>query len=372
MTETDHSDAGPERSERAQPPPPPQPSPEATPPLPSRLGTRFATLLLTVLDSRVALAALIVVAAMFGPGLVERWWHGPKTDLSPRIERMEDQIVALSQRAPAAIDLGPIDRRIAALDSRQADLAARLAAVDDGDQEREQQRDRQRLAALEGAVADLGRRADQQQQAARAAAEQSEQRMAGIERRLESLAASAPSGRAAALVVALGRLRDAADRGHAFAAERDLLAAAAAGIGDDVLDQALGRLAIWAGEGVPSAAALAAAFPDLARSLARGGDQESGWLAQAGAEIARLVSVRRTGADVEGVTGEAVAARAEAKLLAGDLTGALTELEALGEAAAPAQAWMAQARDRIELDATLATIAERVLAVAAPVAGGGN
>ena len=77
-------------------------------------------------------------------------------------------------------------------------------------------------------------------------------------------------------------------------------------------------------------------------------------LDRAASNLMRLVTVRPVGADAEGDDAAARVARAEAKLAAGDLAGAVAELEGLEGAAAEAAApWLAQARARLAAESAL-------------------
>jgi hypothetical protein len=65
-----------------------------------------------------------------------------------------------------------------------------------------------------------------------------------------------------------------------------------------------------------------------------------------------VISIRRTGADVQGDSTDAVVARAEAKLDEDDLAGAITLLQGLSGAAADlASPWIHDAQHRAAVDA---------------------
>ena len=81
--------------------------------------------------------------------------------------------------------------------------------------------------------------------------------------------------------------------------------------------------------------------------LQAGAGAESGWWPAIQRWLAGLVTVRRLG-EVEGDTAEAIVARAEARLGAENLAGALTELEKLsGAQAAAAADWVQAAGARL-------------------------
>jgi hypothetical protein len=89
--------------------------------------------------------------------------------------------------------------------------------------------------------------------------------------------------------------------------------------------------------------------------------QTSGWWRPVAERLSSLVNWRRTDA-VDGNTAEAIVARAEQRLAADDLAGAIAELEKLqGPAAAAMQGWLAEARARAAADAAVARLTAYVL-----------
>jgi uroporphyrinogen-III synthase len=181
---------------------------------------------------------------------------------------------------------------------------------------------------------------------------------------LEARAAAAGAGeRAAALVVALGQLREAIESGQAYAPSLD--AVAALGAGEAKIAEAVAALRPAAGTGIPSRRELAGRFDPVARDLARVAlaPEGAGWTDRALQRLTRLVTVRRVGADVAGDVPDAVAARAEARLAAGDVAGAVAEVDRLtGPAAAAAQAWLAAAKARLAAERTLDELSRHALA----------
>ena len=117
----------------------------------------------------------------------------------------------------------------------------------------------------------------------------------------------------------------------------------------------------WLAGIFPATGAIMAATVVAAQRAAETGD---GWVSGAVKRVSNLVSLRPVGA-VEGDGPGAAVARAEVHLDADDLAGAVAELESLsGEAAAAAADWLAQAKGRLAVDATLdelaATMARRL------------
>jgi hypothetical protein len=133
---------------------------------------------------------------------------------------------------------------------------------------------------------------------------------------------------------------------------------------DPAVRQAVEDLQPAAAAGVPGLSALRSSFGDVANQIvhAARAPQGDGLLQQAAGNLMSLVTVRPVGADVEGDSAAARVARAEAALDNGDLAGAASELEALdGPAAAAAAPWLAEARPRLAAEAALNTLQERAL-----------
>ncbi len=173
-------------------------------------------------------------------------------------------------------------------------------------------------------------------------------RVAALEERLQK-----GSIAGAEFLVATAVLRDSVSRGAPYAAPLDALATLTK---DDAEVQAL-LAALRAGaSGVPTAPVLAARFEGVADAIVRAERTPPGssWWDRLWARISSLVTVRRSGADAEGPSADAIAARADAKVKAGDLAGAVAELDALkGALADAARPWLDQAKTRLAADAAL-------------------
>ncbi len=179
-----------------------------------------------------------------------------------------------------------------------------------------------------------------------------------LAQRVEALEASAAKNAAesgnVALLLAVARLSSALNGPRPFLPELTTLNELAAK--DPVLagavKQAAAPIAPHAENGIATVGDLRDSFPDLADALARSdtgdavadaaGAEPEGWFRRLMASLADLVTVRPTGADVEGDTVGARVARAEAAVKAGDLETAATELDGLPTAAG----WVASARAR--------------------------
>lgn len=291
------------------------------------------------------LAALLVVAAVLGFGAATRdsWLplvRGPQppvSDPSPQIAALEARVKTLEDRpapmplpvpgaasAPApAVDKAALEnlaRRLAESESRAADLAKRLAAMES--------------ARVQYTRADAA---------------------------------------AQALILAVGQMRDAAAAGRPFAKELEALRALAAA--DPALAGPIAglveRTAPPAEKGVPTVAVLRERFGAVARAVAiaaRGGD-DADWIQRMKGRVFSLVAVRRTDGAAPAGTPDALILAAEKALAADDLAQAVAALDTLsGAPAVPARDWLGAARARVDLDAALAEMHARAVAV---LAGGG-
>ena len=272
-----------------------------------------------------------------------------------RLDALEQSLAGLALPQAAADALA---ERIAALEAgggasplpEAAALAARLDELD------------ARLA-LGGPVAD-----DQAREVLVAELAALGETLAALALRLDALEADQaarpdPGVGSIALVLGLAQLRDALARGAPYAAEL-------AGIGPLLTDRpdaasALAALDAHAAHGVLTREALRARFPALARAVVTAAlaPEGAGWVDETLQKLADVVSVRRTGGDIEGNSAEARIARAEVRLAAGELAGAVAELDGLeGAAREAAQGWLSDARARLGAEDALALLGRVVAA----------
>ena len=188
-----------------------------------------------------------------------------------------------------------------------------------------------------------------------------ESRVAAPERTVAPPALGVP-----ALLLAVGPLRAALRGSGPFDAELTAVRAIAGSDADVVA--AVEKLAPRAAAGVPTIAALQARFSAVAKQAVRAGTDpgESSlihdWIVS---PIAKLVFVRPVG-NVPGDSTGAIVARAEARLVEGDLDAAVTEVKRLeGLAAKEANDWLADARARLAAERALAALEARALATLA-------
>lgn len=232
--------------------------------------------------------------------------------------------------------LGTLDAKVAALPQEGAGAAAeeiaRLAGRIDGIEKAVNAAGAQtvdaegRIAALEKSLADIGAKVEAQADQPRIA-----------------------------LAIAASALKAAVDRGGPFASEVETFAAVAPESPE------LADLRALAKEGVPSRADLLAAAPDAAIAMIAAADtvdDNAGFFERLLASAESLVKVRPIGV-VEGDGVDAIAARIEAALKAGDLGKALAEYETLPEGPKAAGAEFAE---KIRLRQRAEDLVDRALA----------
>jgi uroporphyrinogen-III synthase len=271
----------------------------------------------------------------------------PQTD--GRLKELSDRIAALESRAAAAA--GDVDRmtaltrRIDDLEKRPAEAPAAAQAlagrVDELERNLAAHPDPGQVAAL---MADNRRLADE---------------VARLQQEMSNLDANRDktAGREAVLL-AVGQLAAVAARGEAVAAQVRTLRELA---GDDThVAAALAELVPIAGRAVPTIGDLHDRFSAVATAAVRaadgtepvhGGESAAAvWWRDVMHRLGSVVTVRRVG-DVSGDAPDARIARAEQRLAAHDLAGAVQALSGLsGAAAQVAGPWLADAQARLTLD----------------------
>ena len=275
---------------------------------------------------------------------------------------MAGQMDTLVQEMDALADrLDGARRRIetVARGVRDADVSERVGSLAD------------RIGTLETALSDANdtvRTAEARLAASLAALESRIDGLAGRTRLLEVVQPEHVAG-AAAVALAVGQLRDAALGGRTFSAPLSnvkALLAAEGGIPPDVA-RTLRELEDHAAAGVPTLTDLRRRLSAEASPILRAGVAGAdGWVDETLRRLAAVVIVRRTG-DIPGAGIDARLARAEARLVAGDLAAAVGELAALTDGAADAAGpWLELANARLAVEAALANLqVEAVSRVAA-------
>jgi hypothetical protein len=337
------------------PPPPPPPPPRARTPWLALIGAGVA-------GGAVALAAVAIANLL----------QGDARPLDARLAGVEQRLRDLAARpVPAAADNAALDEiksRLGRLETAPAAprasttdpaFANRVAAIEGevkalteqigilnrrSDEAAAVAREaRARGDATAAALADFAQKAAQPAAPAieRGELEALANRVAAVERSEKSAAAG---DRAVRLALAAALLKAAVERGDPFAAELN----AAKSLGADA--KLLTALEPFAVAGVPTAAALSrelkALVPALLAASGTAPPAEGGIFDKFKANAEKLVRIRPVG-EIAGSDPSAVIARIEVRVGQTDLNGALAELTQLPEAArAPAFGWIKTAQAR--------------------------
>lgn len=285
----------------------------------------------------------------------------PRTDpnLDNRLKQIESRIAALEARPSGGNGLSAEDSaRISELDRRSSASSEDAA---------------KRLEAVEAALArrpDAGDLAALMAENRRLAAD-----LARVQEQLSGLEARGARGIAhEALLLAAGQLALAAAQGNSVAAEAATLRRLAEE--DPRLASALQDLPADVNRRVPTTDALITRFRDVALAAVRASRRDrpsSGDSSVIGAwwdgvlgRLSEAVTIRRIG-DADGAGPDARIAKAEQRLAARDLSGAVAALDGLAQPAAGVVAdWLADARTRLALDRAVSEVSAAALAAAAP------
>ena len=264
-------------------------------------------------------------------------------DIAGRLGTADQKADAERRAAALAERITALDSRVAALTETVNGFAGRIGRVEE---EQKNDADPARLATLTAEYRRLGQELARLQEAVGTLNVTLGER--GEQRRGDSL------------VLALGQLREQMGRGAPYA--NALAAARALAADDQTVLQQLAAMEPAAARGVPTRNGLHERFEKAAAEAVRADRvaQAGGWWRPIAERLSSLVNWRRV--DAEGDGAEAVVARAEQRLAADDLAGAIAELEKLqGPAAAAMQGWLGEARARAAADAAVARLAAYVL-----------
>lgn len=323
---------------------------------PARRGGAGSSFLGMVLGGVIAAGAGFGLARLV-PDLLPLGASGPDPAIAAQaqeIAALREQVAALTGKAQP----GPAtDERLAAVEQAMAGLDARVAAAEQAVAEVPAQASAggvspelaAEVAALKEQVARIGTGGAVPADVT-AAVEAAETRLKEAEARAADLARQAEEAAALARrAAALDRIAAALDSGAAYAAAlRDI---------DGTLPPVL---ADHAAAGLPTIASLRDSFPAAARDgleAALRANMGESWTDRV-SNFLRSQTGLRSLTPREGDDPDAVLSRAEAALEAGDVAGALAELDRLPDAAKPALAdWTASARVRLEAEAAFATLA---------------
>lgn len=176
-----------------------------------------------------------------------------------------------------------------------------------------------------------------------------------LQARVAKLENAAPANQQATLLaLAATRLRIRAENARPFAADLALVQRLASQVGglDAAGVKAINDLMSYSESGAPSMGDLAQDFPEAARHALKAAAVPAGtvWWRAVLDRIVALVTVRHTG-PIKGDSVEAHLSRAEARLDADDLAGAVSEVEALnGKPADKIDPWLQSAYARLAID----------------------
>lgn len=208
------------------------------------------------------------------------------------------------------------------------------------------------------------------QQTAALAGENEELRrnLAALQARLEQLEQTAQqtalahqkSGAGEGLVLTVGQLRQAVLAGGPYTAA--LAAVTALGGDDAALQAAAAALSPMAKDGIVTLRALSDRFSSMTRDVLQADlDESNGFWRRTLHKVTSLVTVRRVG-EVDGVEVDAILARAERRLEAGELAAAANLIAGLdGPAGEAAADWLGRAKARLAALAALADLESRAI-----------
>jgi hypothetical protein len=243
------------------------------------------------------------------------------------------------------------EERISHLETQLADLSPRLDQI--AAQAAKVPPD---TVKLEGEIADLRRAIPAEGMILRLT-----ERVEAAERAERELTQAQAS--ASALLLTVGQLRDAVDRGDRFSAELSATRQLAKGDDGALLDS----FAPGAETGIPRRDQLLRDFKPLSEKLLQqeADADEPGFWHGIGRHLRKVVSVRRM--DGTGNDAEAVLARADTALKQSDWDRAVEDMRALpGPYLATADDWIRQARLRLAADRALSQLAAASAARTAP------
>lgn len=185
----------------------------------------------------------------------------------------------------------------------------------------------------------------------------------------EGAGAAAAAGGAQAVVLAVAALNDAIARGEPY--DKHLETLKAIGGGDPNVKATLALLSKGAVAGIPTLATLRERFDAMAGGIVHASkmQDDGGWMARAANRISSLITWRRVGDGATGDSVDRVVARAEARLKAGDLAGAVKALDGLAankNAAAAAEPWLADAKARVTAERAVASLHVHAVSLLTP------
>lgn len=259
--------------------------------------------------------------------------------LIERLDRLEKRDAQAAGTTAALAEKVEVVRQLAELEARLRAEIARGSTTDSSARDAAAQA-RARADAVEREVA---QRLDA---AAKDAASKIEALNRDLAARADGDQRALTSSRGAAVIGVAARLRQALEAGGPFTSSLELLTPLAST--DPQIAAMREELAKVAPTGVVPVRVLAGEFPTVARAvLAADVADDSFWQRLLG-KLKSIVSIRRVGENTKGMEADAILARAEAAVNAGDLGRATSEMKQLGGAAAtPAATWVINAETHL-------------------------
>ncbi|TCL72774.1 mitofilin family membrane protein [Rhizobium sp. BK251] len=320
-------------------PPPPQadtpPRRSVHEPVQSRQTSTSTLIAAGIVGGLVALlgAGSIQYAGLL-PGTATRAENEETAALSAEIDGVKQAVANLAADDADQPPAQPDEALLARIATLEAEVAKNTSAAASGTTNAAAD---QKIADLTGQIQQLQASVDKLTQSQASNDADVTKRLDDAERKLNEPREDV----AVAKAIAAAALKAAIDRGGPFLPELDTFA----GVAPD--DPAVADLRSFAATGVPSRAELIGEAPDVATAIVDAANQpppDQSWTERLVAGAKSLVKVRPVG-NVEGDTVEAVAARMEDKLKAGDLQGAAAEWNNLPEAGKTASAAFKQSLD---------------------------
>ena len=201
-----------------------------------------------------------------------------------------------------------------------------------------------------------------------AANSQLHQTMAALQARLELLENSVQqdalsrekTGLEKSLVVAVGQLQQTVLSGRPYV--EPLATVAALAKKNEKFTAAILTLTPKAKNGVDTQRTLSDQFPSVARAVMKADKKEGdGFLQRTWQRVGSLITIRRVG-EVDGEETDAILARAERRLIAGELAATIELMESLRRpASVAAQPWLDRAKTRLRAEHALADLQNQVI-----------
>ena len=162
------------------------------------------------------------------------------------------------------------------------------------------------------------------------------------------------------LIVAVGHLRETVLSGRPYAEPLDSVIALSKK--NNHLEEAIATLTPKKKMGIVTLRALVDQFPSVARAVIKAENQDSGgFLHRTWQRVRSLVTIRRVG-EIDGTETDAILARAEQRLIAGELAAAINIIEGLkGPTSAALQVWLDQAKTRLSAVLALAEMQRQAI-----------